>query len=114
VLVISATDYTDLWDGCNPPIQNSELNDDRDVTISCPECLGRGYERSIELRGMELLLIDRTYDDDLRIVMAEPEDRCIEFGFNLAGTSANRSSGSGHQWPSELGRKIKVRYLFWC
>jgi AraC family transcriptional regulator, transcriptional activator of the genes for pyochelin and ferripyochelin receptors len=110
VLVISATDYADLWDGCNPPIQNSELNDDRDVTISCPECLGRGYERSIELRGMELLLIDRTYDDDLRIVMAEPEDRCIEFGFNLAGTAVNRSSGQNFlQWGLDRNSSYEIR-----
>jgi AraC family transcriptional regulator, transcriptional activator of the genes for pyochelin and ferripyochelin receptors len=92
MLVISAADYEDLWDDCNPGIQYSEPNDDRDIIYNCPDRLGRGYERSIQLRGIELLLIDTIYHEDLRIASAEVEDRCIEFGFNLSGTRVNRFS----------------------
>jgi AraC family transcriptional regulator, transcriptional activator of the genes for pyochelin and ferripyochelin receptors len=99
MLVISAADYADLWDDSNPTIQYSEPKDDRDIISSCPELLGKGFERSIELRGIELLLIDTTYHDDLSIITAESEDRCIEFGFNLAGMAANRSGGQNFlQW----------------
>jgi AraC family transcriptional regulator, transcriptional activator of the genes for pyochelin and ferripyochelin receptors len=98
MLVISAADYADLWDD-RSSIQSSAPNDDRDVTIACPELLGKGYERSIQLRGIDLLFIDTTYHDDLSITTVEAEDRCIEFGFNLAGMAANRSGGQNFlQW----------------
>jgi AraC family transcriptional regulator, transcriptional activator of the genes for pyochelin and ferripyochelin receptors len=110
MLVISAAGYTALWDDGNPIIQCSAPNNDREIIYNCPELLGQGYERSIELHGIELLFIDRTYDDDLRIVMAEPEDRCIEFGFNLAGTSANRSSGQNFlQWGLDRNSSYEIR-----
>jgi AraC family transcriptional regulator, transcriptional activator of the genes for pyochelin and ferripyochelin receptors len=98
VLVLSAADCSDIWDLSNPTIQYPEPGDNLDIFYTCPELLGKGFERSIELRGIELLLIDTTYHDDLSITGAE-EDRCIEFGFNLAGTVANRSSGHNFfQW----------------
>lgn len=99
MLVISAADYADLWEDNNPKIQYSELKDDRDIVATCPKLLGNGWERSIKLRGIELLLIDTTYHDDVKIATVDAEDRCIEFGFNLAGTMANRSGGQNFlQW----------------
>lgn len=99
MIILPETNYADLWDISNPTIQYPELGDNLDIIYNCPEPLGNGYERSIQLRGIDLLLIDETYHDDVQIVAVEEEDRCIEFGFNLSGTSANRSGGQNFlQW----------------
>jgi AraC family transcriptional regulator, transcriptional activator of the genes for pyochelin and ferripyochelin receptors len=92
MLVLSETDYADLWEVSNSAIQYPEAEDKLDIVYNCPDRLGKGYERSIQLRGIELLIIDTTYHEDLRIVTTEVEDRCIEFGFNLSGTRVNRFS----------------------
>ncbi len=109
MLALSAADYTELWDRRNPSHQ-SQVEENPDIILTCPEQLGSGCERSIELRGISLLLIDVAYHDDLRIVMDEDEDRCIEFGFNLAGTFANRSSGNNFlQWGLSNDRIYQAR-----
>ena len=108
-IALSAADYTDLWDWRNPTPQ-SQAEENSDIILTCPEQLGNGCERSIELRGIYLLLIDVAYHDDLRIVMDEDEDRCIEFGFNLAGTFANRTSGHNFlQWGLSADRIYQAR-----
>ena len=90
-IALSAADYTDLWDWRNPSSQ-SKVEENSESIFTCPDQLGSGRDRSIELRGISLLLIDLAYHGDLKLVMDEDEDRFIEFGFNLAGTFANRSS----------------------
>jgi AraC family transcriptional regulator, transcriptional activator of the genes for pyochelin and ferripyochelin receptors len=96
-IALAEADFWDLWYENNPITRYAESGDDSDMIYTCPEWMGRGYERSIQLRGIELLLIDETYHDDLSIHSsveeAGEEDRCIEFGFNLSGVWANRTGG---------------------
>jgi AraC family transcriptional regulator, transcriptional activator of the genes for pyochelin and ferripyochelin receptors len=98
-IALSGKDFEDLWDQNNSKIQYVEPQDDSDIIYSVPERLGIGTERWIELRGIDLLLINEIYHDDLRIHSPGEEDRCIEFGFNLAGTFAHRCGGHNFlQW----------------
>lgn len=73
-IALLVEDFWDLWYQSNPLTRYAEPGDDSDIIYTCPKRLGRGYERSIQLRGIELLLIDETYHDDLRI-----NSSCEEF-----------------------------------
>jgi AraC family transcriptional regulator, transcriptional activator of the genes for pyochelin and ferripyochelin receptors len=99
-ITLSEENRWDLWYENNPMTQYPEPGDDSDIIYPCPERLGLGHRRIIELRGIELLVINETYHDDL-IIRSSPgeKDRCIEFGFNLSGLFANRPSGHNFlQW----------------
>jgi AraC family transcriptional regulator, transcriptional activator of the genes for pyochelin and ferripyochelin receptors len=96
-------DWLDLWYENNPLSRYTDPEDDSDILYPCPEMIGKGYERIIQLRGIELLLIDETYVDDLSIISPpdtdDADDECIEFGFNLAGVYADRAGGHNFlQW----------------
>ncbi len=113
-IALSVDEYWDLWYTSNPLARYTEPGDDSDMLYPCPERIGQGYERVIQLRGIELLLIDETYVDDLCLTSLsnEDDDECIEFGFNLAGIWADRAGGynflewSGKPESKEPGGRI--------
>ncbi|BAU12076.1 transcriptional regulator [Leptolyngbya sp. NIES-3755] len=103
-IALSGEDWRSLWDESN---QHSDLLSE--TVYQCPEQLGSGYEREIELRDINLLIIHETYHDDLKITIPPQEDDgCIEFGFNLAGCWANRSQGHNFlEWSQCEGQIIE-------
>ncbi|MBW4612454.1 MAG: AraC family transcriptional regulator [Desmonostoc vinosum HA7617-LM4] len=86
-IIISQAEYQQKWYGIRKNVQYPDSLDSFDVVYSCPEKFGVGYERSIELRDISLLIINQKYHEDLQIVSEAEQDEfgCIEFGFNLSG-----------------------------
>jgi hypothetical protein len=55
----------------------------------CPDQLGSGYQRWIFLNGIDLLIHDYEFCDNLAIVQEE-DPGCIEFGFQVLGNCQYR------------------------
>jgi AraC family transcriptional regulator, transcriptional activator of the genes for pyochelin and ferripyochelin receptors len=95
VNLISRTEYKRTWQQINQNTHYPEATDTTDFINYCPQHFGRGYHRFIKLRGIELLIVDEEFDDDLYVEykdINDYEDDIIEFGFNLSGSY---SQGNG-------------------
>jgi AraC family transcriptional regulator, transcriptional activator of the genes for pyochelin and ferripyochelin receptors len=94
-ICISAEDYENLWQENDKSINAFDPADRYDTIYSCPQQLGQGYERWIELPEIYLLIIDQRLYQDLWIEI--PSEACdeevVEFGFNLSGTRSGKSRG---------------------
>lgn len=104
MIVLSGDDWRSLWDESNRQTESAE------TVYQCPKQLGTGYEREIQLRGIDLLIINETYHDDLKLMIPPQEDDgCIEFGFNLAGYWGNRPHGRNFlEWAQSDSRIIEA------
>ncbi|MBW4644150.1 MAG: AraC family transcriptional regulator [Goleter apudmare HA4340-LM2] len=91
---IPQEEYKRIWQQVNQNTYYPEPSDTMDFINYCPHNFGRGYRRCIKLRGIELLIIDEEFDDDLCIESDNSpfnQERIIEFGFNLSGTYTERN-----------------------
>ncbi len=94
--IISQTEYKRTWRQVNQNTHYPDKSDTADFINYCPQNLGKGYHRQIQLRGMRLLIIDEEFDDDLYVEsedIQEIEDDKIEFGFNLSGSYSRNECG---------------------
>lgn len=94
--IISQTEYKRTWRQVNQNTHYSDKSDPGDFINYCPQKLGRGYHRHIQLRGMRLLIIDEEFDDDLYVELEDNQesgDDKIEFGFNLSGSYSRKECG---------------------
>ncbi len=94
VNIISQTEYKRIWQQVNHNTQYPEASDTADFINYCPQNFGRGYRRWIQLRGINLLIINEEFDDDLYIEFEDTNDceyRNLEFGFNLSGSYSGRN-----------------------
>ena len=103
--IISQTDYNITWQQINENTQYPDESHTGDFINYCPENLGKGYHRQIQLRGIRLLIIDEQFDDDLYIesedIQPSEYDK-IEFGFNLSGSySQNECGQSFLDWSNQ-------------
>jgi AraC family transcriptional regulator, transcriptional activator of the genes for pyochelin and ferripyochelin receptors len=70
---ISLADYQEQW-RVNAITEQPDPSDKYDVINLCPQQLGKGYERWIELRDINLLIINAELHDDLVIYTQSEED----------------------------------------
>jgi len=102
VNVISQAEYKQTWQQINHNTHYPEASDTTDFINYCPQNFGRGYRRKIKLRGIELLIVDEEFYDDLCVECDSSQleqERIIEFGFNLSG--------------SYLGKNGKLSFFDW-
>jgi len=77
-ITLSNREYDELW-------RNSHgLESDFETIEKCPQQLGNGHQRWIFLNGIDLLIHDYEFRDDLAITLHE-DPGCIEFGFQMLG-----------------------------
>ena len=93
---LSAEDYFELrWQ--NP--QLCDLFDPSDRLYRCPQQFGRGYERRIELPGIELMILNQELHQELQLefdaedseAVEVDESEQLEIGFNLSGQYGDRT-----------------------
>ncbi|OKH56003.1 hypothetical protein NIES2101_01710 [Calothrix sp. HK-06] len=86
--IISQAGYQELLEE-NTSLQPTDSCNSSDVIYQLPQQFGSGYERCIQLHGIELLIIKQEFHDDLSIEYEANEQDIdyIEFGFNLSGKS---------------------------
>jgi AraC family transcriptional regulator, transcriptional activator of the genes for pyochelin and ferripyochelin receptors len=97
VNIISQAKYEEIWE-LNTNTQHPDSSDSSDIIYHLPQQLGSGYERWIDLPGIELLIIEEELHDDLSVEYEadEADIDFIEFGFNLSGNSL--VCGGGHNF----------------
>lgn len=84
-IAISESDYTQLWHKHRHQ-RTTDIDPQADTIDLCPPEFGRGFERWIELPGIDLLIIDRQFQTDLTIEYpANTHESYAEFGFNILG-----------------------------
>ncbi|MEL6382519.1 MAG: hypothetical protein AAFQ89_08595 [Cyanobacteria bacterium J06626_18] len=74
-----------------PPHEGYE--DQAEVTRLCPQELGTGYRRWIQLRDINLLIHNYELRDDVTRPGVESSGGSLEFGFRLSGNCAWRKAG---------------------
>lgn len=93
-IVLSDVDYWELWEESN---QNTQLLSDADsseILMECPQQLGKGYRRRIQLRqGIDLLIHNYNLSENLS-VKYEAYVYPLEFGFQISGDRSNRDGRS--------------------
>jgi AraC family transcriptional regulator, transcriptional activator of the genes for pyochelin and ferripyochelin receptors len=96
---LSEQKYRQLWQRDRQFLESSF----EDVVYSCPAELGNGYDRWIDLPDIALLIVQKTFHQDLylehEVAVTSAE---IEFGFNLSGEYTGRSGGINFlDWTAE-------------
>ncbi|MBD2729297.1 helix-turn-helix transcriptional regulator [Nostoc sp. FACHB-892] len=93
--IISLVDYQELWRESNQNTRQPDPSDPSDIINICPKQFGSGYERWIELRDINLLIIDAEFQDDLVIEKNFSDSYVggLEFGFHLLGYWNNINAG---------------------
>ncbi|MEA5618335.1 AraC family transcriptional regulator [Cronbergia sp. UHCC 0137] len=92
--IISQTEYRQTWQQINQNTHYPEALNTTDFINYCPQHLGRGYHRWVKLRGINLLIVDEEFDDDLYVESDDSQinqDYILEFGFNLSGSYSERN-----------------------
>lgn len=77
----------------------------------CPEQLGSGYQRWVLLNGIDLLIHDYRFCDDLAIELEE-DLGCIEFGFQVLGHHQYRDYAQ-HSAGSDRIRSSGQNFVEW-
>lgn len=76
----------------------------------CPQQLGSGYIRTIDLRGIELIIFNYQVQDDLNVIFkVPPGESWLEFGFHLSGKRSGKHAGQNFvEWGTSLESWIEV------
>lgn len=113
-IALSDTEYWELWEESTQSSQRS-YHSDSDINQECPKQLGKGCRRWIQLRdGLDLLIHNYEFQDDLTVKF-QPDETCLEFGFQISGNRShrdgrNRSAGQNFlQWGSTTAGICNVR-----
>ncbi|KAM3091480.1 helix-turn-helix transcriptional regulator [Phormidesmis sp. 146-12] len=109
-ITISRADYDDLWKVCNPaPLVSSHSGYCERVEI-VPEQFGEGYVRSIQFRGINLMLFNYQLHHDLHL-KDEVSETAWEIGFNLSGNRNNKCTGESFlEWGAYEGKGTWITY----
>lgn len=94
-ITLSRSDYDALWQQANPLAAAAKQADAFDVKLRIPEQLGQGYVQEIQWRGINLMLFDYQFHDDVFVKQAAQDTDCIdrEIGFNLSGNRHELCTG---------------------
>jgi AraC family transcriptional regulator, transcriptional activator of the genes for pyochelin and ferripyochelin receptors len=86
--IISQAEYEEMLEE-GKTVQHPDSFKFSDIIYQLPQQYGKGYERWIQLHGIELLIIQQDLHNDLCIEYDayEQDINYIEFGFNLSGNS---------------------------
>ncbi|MFB2736770.1 helix-turn-helix transcriptional regulator [Umezakia ovalisporum] len=93
--IVSLAHYQELWRERNQNTKAPDPSDPSDIINLCPQEFGSGYERWIELREINLLIIDANFHQNLIIERAPKAiyNEGLEFGFHLLGYWNNTHPG---------------------
>ncbi|MBW4612084.1 MAG: AraC family transcriptional regulator [Desmonostoc vinosum HA7617-LM4] len=84
-IAISAQTYQEIFAEANETPQNSDSDDELDVTYKCPQVLGEGYLRRVELRQNLVLEIESYQRHDNLIKQRIDHPHPLEFWLMLSG-----------------------------
>ncbi|MFH7243796.1 MAG: helix-turn-helix transcriptional regulator [Spirulina sp.] len=93
-ITLSITDYDELWQAANPPLEESDHENLGEMREIVPPRLGQGYVQQVQLRGIYLSLFDYHLHEDI-CLLAAATDRVAsyEVGFNLSGNRCGKRTG---------------------
>ncbi|PIG94144.1 AraC family transcriptional regulator [Gloeocapsopsis sp. IPPAS B-1203] len=115
-ITIAHTDYQALWQESNLKPQHPDPVDGCDRIEVCPDYLGTGYIRKLQLRGIELNIFNYSVREDV-IVTNKSGGTEWEFGFHLSGNRSGKQTGENfvswgyfdeesHDYPTHAGERI--------
>ncbi|MEH1843107.1 MAG: AraC family transcriptional regulator [Nostoc sp.] len=84
-IIISAQTHQELFAEVNETQQSNDPDDELDVTWKCPQALGEGHYRRVELRQNLLLEIENYQRHDNLIIQGIDRPHPLEFWFMLSG-----------------------------
>lgn len=102
-ITLSSDDYDDLWQQANPQNHTAKQGEEYEVQWQghservslVPEQLGSGYVQEIQLRGINLMLVNYQFHNDVCVKEKAQDTACIdrEIGFNLSGNRNSMHTG---------------------
>ena len=84
-IIISAQTYQELFAEVNETQQSNDPDDELDVTWKCPQALGEGHYRRVELRQNLVLEIESYQRHENLIIQGIDRPHPLEFWFMLSG-----------------------------
>ncbi|MDF5707619.1 MAG: hypothetical protein PUP90_08035 [Nostoc sp. S4] len=84
-IIIPAQAHWQLFQEVNETPQNSDPDDELDITYKCPQALGEGHYRRIELRQNLVLEIESYQRHNNLIIQGIDRPHPLEFWFMLSG-----------------------------
>lgn len=102
-ITLFSKDYEELWQDTRK-LQQIELADSKETVRMCPQQLGSGYIRTIDLHGIELIILNYQVYDDLNVIFnVPPGESGLEFGFHLSGKRSGKRAGQNFvEWGTTL------------
>ena len=84
-IIIPAQAHEELWQEVDQTRQSNDPDDELDITCKCPQALGEGYSRRVELRQNLVLEIESYQRHDNLIIQGIDRPHPLEFWFMLSG-----------------------------
>ncbi|WP_073550920.1 helix-turn-helix domain-containing protein [Chroogloeocystis siderophila] len=96
-LTLLSDEYEQLW----------QARQEHNIKV-CPQQLGCGYIRTLDLRGIELSIFNYQVHEDLNVIFDFlPGDSWLEFGFQLLGNRSGKRAGQNFvTWGTTLESEI--------
>lgn len=93
-IIFSEVDYWELWEESYQNTQRLSDADSSEIILECPQQLGKGYRRQIQLQhGIDLLIHNYDLYENLSVEY-EAFISSLEFGFQISGDRNNRDGRS--------------------
>ncbi|MEH2466208.1 hypothetical protein [Nostoc sp.] len=96
-ITISQQAHEELWQEVDETRQSNDPDDQLDITYKCPQALGEGYSRRVELRQSLLLEIESYQRHDNLIIQSIDHPHLLEFWFMLSGQWRENSPSGVNQ-----------------
>jgi AraC family transcriptional regulator, transcriptional activator of the genes for pyochelin and ferripyochelin receptors len=114
-ITLSTTDYDELWQAANPPLEESDRADLAEMHEIVPPRLGQGYVQQIQLRGIYLSLFNYHLHEDVCLIAAAADMAdSYEVGFNLSGNRSGKRTGENFLEWGQRPAERPLRQMFYA